>query len=282
MSKIPKKHASKTAHFWTRKTNSTQLYLMDPAHTTETTLLTEDHLMADSNKKGEKLNHCEIFIRENIFKIINVCDFTWTFFHYFHSDSAFNCKKTCLFHNFLHWFHNSLYKRAQALIAEELFPVRYIQFKRFWFFLFTFFCMTCSQSFLPENLTMILLPFVQTMTCLDPFPCYANTNMLKYSTTVGSYSLTPIDKNIPSISTHSRQEYWASFQHYLSIDDICLERTLLTFLTARTSDSSFWKFLFHKRLISAVSEAIIVLVCSWVFKNNWFLSGFYLIQSVFP
>ena len=137
VSKIPKKHASKTAHFWTRKTNSTQLYLTDPAHTTETTLSTEDHLMTDSNKKGEKLNHCEIFIRENIFKIINVCDFTWTFFHYFHSDSAFNCKKTCLFHNFLHWFHNPLYKRAQALIAEELFPVRYIQFKRFWLFFYS-------------------------------------------------------------------------------------------------------------------------------------------------
>ena len=111
--------------------------------------------------------------------------------------------------------------------------------KGFDFFLFTFFCMTCSQSFLPENLTMILSPFVQTMTCLDPFPCYANTNMLKYPTTVGSYSLTSIDKNIPSISTHSRQEYWASFQHYLSTDDICSERTLLIFLTARTSDSSF-------------------------------------------
>ena len=103
--------------------------------------------------------------------------------------------------------------------------------------------------------------FVQMMTCLDTFPRYVNTNMRKHAQTVGSSSLSSVDEGNPTTSTHSRREYWAFFQHCLSIDGISLDRILFTFLITETSDSTFWKFSF-KRLTSAVIEAIVVLVYS--------------------
>ena len=101
--------------------------------------------------------------------------------------------------------------------------------------------------------------------------------------TVGSRSLSSIDKGNPTNSTHSRREYWAFFRHCLSIDGICFDRILFTFLTTETSDSSVWKFSF-KRLISAVSEAIIVLAFSWVLRNKsiiWFLFNALNVSSVY-
>ena len=73
------------------------------------------------------------------------------------------------------------------------------------------------------------------------------------------------------------------FPHCLSIDDICFNRILFTFLTKETSDSSFWKFSF-KCLIYAVSEAIVELVCSWVLRNKliiWFLFNALSVSSVY-
>ena len=126
--------------------------------------------------------------------------------------------------------------------------------------------------------------FVQTMTFLDTFPRYFNTSMLKHRTDRCSSSLSSIDEGNLTTSTYSRRKYWAFFQHCLSIDDICLDRILFTFLTTETFDSSFWKFPF-KRLISAVSEAIVVLVCSWVLRNKsiiWFLFNALRVSSVYP
>ena len=88
---------------------------------------------------------------------------------------------------------------------------------------------------------------------------------------------------IPTSSIHSRREYWAVFQHCLSINDICLERILFTFLTTETSNSSIWKFSF-KPLIFAVSEAIVVLACSLVLKNEsiiWFLFNAQSVSSIY-
>ena len=99
---------------------------------------------------------------------------------------------------------------------------------------------------------------VQTITCHDPFLCYVNILQ-----TLGSSYLSSIDQGIPTNSTHSDREYWGFFQHCLSIDGICLDRILFTYLITETSDSNFYKFSF-KGLISAVGEAIVVLVCSWV------------------
>ena len=110
-----------------------------------------------------------------------------------------------------------------------------------------------------------------------PFPRYANTLQ-----TVGSKSLSSINESNPTTSTHSRRKYWAFFQHCLSIDDICFDRILFTFLTTEISDSTFWKFSF-KRLISVVSEAIVVLACFWVLRNKsiiWFLFNALSVSSV--
>ena len=101
--------------------------------------------------------------------------------------------------------------------------------------------------------------------------------------TVGSNSLSLIDEDNPTTSTKSRREYWAFFQHCLTIDDICLDRILFTVLTTKTFGSTFWKFSF-KRLISAVREAIVVLVCSWVLRNKsmiWFLFNALSVSSVY-
>ena len=122
--------------------------------------------------------------------------------------------------------------------------------------------------------------FVQTMTCLDAFPPLCQH---QYAEAPYRLSLSSIDEGNPTTSTHSRREYWAFFQHCLSIDDICLDKILFTFLITETSDSSFWKFSF-KRLISAVSEAIVVLICSWVLRDKsiiWFLFNALSVSSVY-
>ena len=128
--------------------------------------------------------------------------------------------------------------------------------------------MTCSQSFLHENLAMVLSLCLfrrwhaSILSPVMPTPiCWSTLKV------VGSRSLPSISKGNPTTSTHSRCEYSVFFQHCLSINDICLDRILFTFLGTETSDSSFWKFSF-KGWISAVSEAIAVLACPWVLRNK--------------
>ena len=78
---------------------------------------------------------------------------------------------------------------------------------------------------------------------------------------VGSISLSSID------------------EHCLSIDDICFDRILFTFLATETSDSSFWKFSF-KGWISVVSEAIVVLAYSWILRNESIILFLFNVLSV--
>ena len=115
--------------------------------------------------------------------------------------------------------------------------------------------MTCSKSFLLEKLTMVLpLCFLKRWHASILSSVMSTPVCWSILHTIDSGSLSLIDECI-------------------SIDDICLDRILLTFLTTETSRSRFWKFSF-KRLISAVSEAIIALVCSLVLKNKsiiWYL-----------
>ena len=128
--------------------------------------------------------------------------------------------------------------------------------------------MTCSQSFLLENITMVLsLCLFRRWHASISSPVMPTPICWSTLQTVGLRSLYSIDEGNPTTSTHSRRDYWAFFQHCLSVDDICFDRILFTFLTTETSDSSFWKFSF-KRLISAVSEAIVVLACSWDLRNK--------------
>ena len=144
--------------------------------------------------------------------------------------------------------------------------------------------MTCSQSFLLENLTMVLsLCLFKRWHASIPSPVMPTPICWSTLQTVGSRSLSSIIEGNPTTSTHSRRKYWAFFQHCLSIDDICFDRILFTFLTTEISDSIFWKFSF-KRLISAVSEAIVVLACSWVLRNKsiiWFLFNALSVSSVY-
>ena len=144
--------------------------------------------------------------------------------------------------------------------------------------------MTCSQSFLLENLTMVLsLCFLRRWHALIRSPVISSPICWNILQTVGSSSLSSIDEGNSTTSTHLRSDYWAFFQQCLSIVDICLHRLLFTFLITETSDSRFWKFPF-KRLISAVSEAIVVLVCSCVLRNKsiiWFLLNALSVSSVY-
>ena len=132
--------------------------------------------------------------------------------------------------------------------------------------------MTCSQSFLLENLTMVLSLLFRRWHASMLSPVISTPICWSTLQTVGSSSLPSIDEDNPTTSTHSRREYWAFFQHCPSIDDICFDKILFTFSITETSDSSFWKFSF-KGLISAVSKAIVVLDCYWVLRNKsiiWF------------
>ena len=144
--------------------------------------------------------------------------------------------------------------------------------------------MTCSESFLLENLTMVLtLCFFRWWHASILSPVMSTPICWNTLQTVGSSSLSSIDEGNPTTQTHSRREYWTFLQHCLSIDDIWLGKILVTFLITETSDSSFWQFLFN-RLISAVSEAIVVLVCSYFLRNKsviWFLFNTLSICSVY-
>ena len=140
--------------------------------------------------------------------------------------------------------------------------------------------MACSKSFLRENSTVVLSLclfrrwHVSILSPVMPTPICWSTLQI-----VGSRSLSSIDEGNPTTSTHSLREYWAFFQHCLSIDDICFDRKLFTFLATETSDSSFWKFSF-KGWISVVSEAIVVLAYSWILRNESIILFLFYVLSV--
>ena len=128
--------------------------------------------------------------------------------------------------------------------------------------------MACSQSFLLKNLTMVLsLCLFRRWHASILSPVMSAPIRLSTLQTVGSSSLVTLPPQ------HICREHWAFFQYCLFIDDICLDRISFIFLITKPCGSTFWKFSF-KRLISAVSETIVVLVRSWVLKNKsviWFL-----------
>ena len=78
--------------------------------------------------------------------------------------------------------------------------------------------------------------------------------------TVGSRSLSPPSQHIHAANTGRFSNTASQLMRF------CFDRILLTFLTIETSDSSFWKVSF-KCLISAFSEAIVVLACSLSFNE---------------
>ena len=105
--------------------------------------------------------------------------------------------------------------------------------------------------------------------------------MLQNSTNRISSCSSAIDEGNPTTSIHSRRDYWAFFEHYLSTDTICLHKMLLTFLMTATSDSSFFKFSLRFFIFS---EFIIPLVCSVEFKNSsvsWVLYNVLCVFSVY-
>ena len=87
--------------------------------------------------------------------------------------------------------------------------------------------MTCLQSFLLENVTMVLLLcFFRRWQALILSPVMSTPVWWSTLQTVGSSSLSSIDEGNPTTSRRSRHNYWAFFQHCFSIDDICLDRIL--------------------------------------------------------
>ena len=81
-----------------------------------------------------------------------------------------------------------------------------------------------------------------------------------------------MEDDIFTTATHSRQKYWAFFQHCLSTETICLHKMLLIFLTRATSDSTFLNFML-RFFISLVSEIITILLCFCNFKNRVLLDA---------
>ena len=119
------------------------------------------------------------------------------------------------------------------------------------------FRMTCSQSFLLENLTMvlsltlfrrwdasILSPIMSTPICWS---------------TLQTISLSSFCLELTKVTPPPQHAHVASIGCFSSTasHDICLDRILFTFLITETSDSSFWKFSF-KRLISTVSGTMAI------------------------
>ena len=122
----------------------------------------------------------------------------------------------------------------------------------FWMSLFT--DIIWSQSFLCENLTMILsLLFVRRWHDSILRDGISQPNLLNTSSTLDSRSSLETSRGMPTISKHSLLQYWAYPQHYLSISTTLLLKSALTFLAILISDSRLTKFLLNLRISSRAS-----------------------------
>ena len=100
-------------------------------------------------------------------------------------------------------------------------------------------CMTWSQSFLCENLTMILLLlFMRRWHFSISREEISQPTLINIYSTLDSTSSLDTSRGMPLTSKQSLLEYWTFAQHCLSISTTLLLRSVLTFLTILISDSS--------------------------------------------
>ena len=135
----------------------------------------------------------------------------------------------------------------------------------------------CSQHFLLENLTVVLSLFLLSQwqaSILSP-EIFTQTLRRILQTLESSWSCSTAE-GMPTTFTHSRQESCPFSQHCRSTELSCLTKASFIFLTAMTSDSRFLKLrcIFS---ISSVRMFIVLLICSWVFKES--LMSFVLFKS---
>ena len=114
--------------------------------------------------------------------------------------------------------------------------------------------MTWLQSFLPEDLTIILsLPFVRRWHTSTSAQGISQPTLLNISSTLDSRSSFGTSRGMPTTSKHSLLEYWVFSQECLFTSAVSLLRNVLTVLTILISDSGLTKFLWNLWIFSRAS-----------------------------
>ena len=173
------------------------------------------------------------------------CDGIWTIFPYFYSYWAINTQKrkcSLLVLQLFTLISQSPILGTQAFIYVELVPLGRSSSDGFnW--LYSYF----------SHVMIIILPsqklddgcvtlFLQRIKCLNLFPGFASTNILKHSTHCW-LKLFEFDwrRHPYYLNTFTSRVLKVFFSIFcLSFDDICLDRTLLSRLAKETSYSNFW------------------------------------------
>ena len=184
-------------------------------------------------------------VRENIFQIINVsCDIIWTIFPYFCSYWAINSQKRKCSLFVLQLFPSisqSPIVGTQTFIYVELVPLGRSSSDGFnCLYSFFFACHDHNPSF--SKTWRWLCHSVQTIKCLNLFPGFASTNILKHSThcwlKLFEFDWRRHPYYVNKFTSRVLKVFFSIF--CLSFDDICLDRTLLSCLATETSYSNFW------------------------------------------